>query len=621
MSKITYKNLYSLTVSEIEKRLQFNNKTNYRDQTSRTSVSPNMDGSRLDAGTAELVTSIQDLLSEALPQIIIQGLIVEATEPISSNVTVSGGKGAVGGVLYSVDDVITLQIPFDATTEVFYINLYKDNITIDRTDYSDRLKIAKIVIPNPGVTSLVQDTKDNSWNAYIVNFTEYKLYGYNDRFEEDSIELLRDNIGEILADNLIGNIRLSEDLKITNTQGTLELDSVGMRILDDDERTLAKFNRNGVFLYNLRGVEIAKFTGSEAKIGNIKILENSIQSGNFLSGSSGFQLKDDGNVEFNNMLVRGTIYALAGEIGGWTIADNELYATTTGIIRTSSTAGSGNNGVVLDKDGLRVYDDILGLVVNLPSDGSVPTFSSGIINEVIFEISTNAVLRTSETVGDGSVNSAGILINNTGIYGCESNQFLNDANLKVLVGGDIYLKGEIVSIQGTIGNVTITPTSLSGGLIEGSTLRGTVIETSVNTPRVRIDINGLYYQTSTNIVKYGSSESGSYGFKYGDGTHYGSGVLAYLFNSELPVLSVTSETPMADIRLYDRTDNPNTGSHEIGDLIVVDGFLSICATSGSPGTFKRLYKEGYEAYSLVLENRISDPIAPSTGQIWLRTDI
>lgn len=604
MSKITYKNLYSNVVKEIEKRVTYNNASSYKNQTSRDFVG-SYSSATSDATTAEIVSAIQNLLEEALPSSIIEGLEVSETTPISDSVIITAGKGSVGGVLYELSEKLTLKIPFDSSNTIFYIVLYKDSIEIEKTYDSKKLTIAKIVVPRPGVTNLVQDDKDESWNAYIVNFKEFKLYGYQDRFEEDTIELLRDNISPILADNLIGNIRLSENLKIINTQGTLELDSAELRLLSTNETALAKFNRNGTFFYDDSGIEIAKFTTDEARVGNIRVLKNAIQSGNFVSGNTGFRIKDDGDVEFNDITARGTIYAtsgsitgdvlvggiltaLSGSIGGWTITANELYATATGTIKTSINAGSGYDGVVLDKDGLRVYDSILGNVINLPSDGSAPTFSSGVITSSVFTVDTSAVIRTSETVGDGTTNSAGILINNTGLYGCEANQSLTEANLKALIDGTIKIKGEIEASSGKIGDTVINSTKLLGGLIEGATIRGTIIENRESFPKIRLDDEGFYYQVASTSGKYGSSESGSYGFKYGDGTHYGSGVVAFLFNPNFPPLSIVSSQDVADIHLYNRASDPIAGTHTVGDIICVDGDLRMCTSGGTPGTFTNI---------------------------------
>lgn len=67
---------------------------------------------------------------------------------------------------------------------------------------------------------------------------------------------------------------------------------------------------------------------TDGYIGGIDINSTAIQSTNFVSGygGSGFQIKADGNAEFNNVTVRGTIEASGGSIGGWDLSGLDLYA-------------------------------------------------------------------------------------------------------------------------------------------------------------------------------------------------------------------------------------------------------------------------------------------------------
>lgn len=586
MPKVTYKSLFTLVDEQINSRLTFQTSSRFKEQLSRGGdIAPFVMSSntRIDVSVNELVSAVQDLLNEALPSRILSGLEVTQTNPISNKIDVSSGSGTAAGNLYTLEDDVTLTIPFDDSTSLYYVCLSRGAITLERFEDSRLLVLAKIVVPIPGVTNRVINNANGSDDAYIVQFREYKLFGdANGKFEEDTKELLKNNIGDILADTIVGNLKLSETLKITNTTGTMEFDSTSMKLKDFDGNILSKFNQNGVFFYNTSGVELAKFSNTGARVGNIVINKNSLESGNFISGWQGFRIKDDGNAEFNDIVVRGTIFANSGVIGGFTILPTKMYG---GRIQTGETVAEGSSGVIMDSAGLRGYDTILGQTFNLPTNGDAPTFSSGIIREVIWEITTNSVMRTSETVGDGTSNSYGILINNTGIYGCGANQTLVEANLKALIDGTVRLRGEIEATSGSIGSVTITETALSGGLIEGSTLRAATIETSASVPRVRIDTDGLYFQTTTDVGKYGSSGSGSMGFKYGSGTLYGAGVTAYLFNDNFPIIAIVQERTLADIRLYNRSAAPTSGTHQVGDLICVSGKLRICTTAGTPGTF------------------------------------
>src|SRR3990167_6084644 len=152
------------------------------------------------------------------------------------------------------------------------------------------------------------------------------------------------------------------------------------------------------------------------------------------------------SVDMQGNVIAQQVDFTGGTIGGFTITSTSLYG---GIIKTAETVGAGTTGVIMDTAGLRGYDSVLGNTFNLPTDGSAPTFSSGVINSTIFEINTNAVLRTSSTVGDGTANSAGILINDTGIYGVAANKLTADANIRILTDGSGFFSGTF-NIGGTI---------------------------------------------------------------------------------------------------------------------------------------------------------------------------
>src|SRR3990167_2245817 len=193
-------------------------------------------------------------------------------------------------------------------------------------------------------------------------------------------------------------------------------------------------------------------------VGGLQVGANSIQQG---SGNDLFKVASEGlwlgaanfedakfSVNMQGNVIAQEVDFTGGTIGGFTITSTSLYG---GIIKTASTVGAGTTGVIIDTAGLRGYDSVLGNTFNLPTDGSAPTFSSGVINSTIFEINTNAVMRTSSTVGDGSASSAGILINDTGIYGVAANQLTADANIRILTDGSAFFSGTF-----NIGGRTIT---------------------------------------------------------------------------------------------------------------------------------------------------------------------
>ena len=327
------------------------------------------------------------------------------------------------------------------------------------------------------------------------------------------------------------------------------------------------------------GVAPAKITSGDMN-GNFNIVQGFLRSSNFQSGLNGWKFDAVGNLEANSGTFRGSLYADSGLIGGWVIDDDGLYYDGTGTpnIRTAETVGSGANGVMIDSDGIRVYDSVLGVVVNLPSDGSAPSFSSGTINSVIFEIDTQSVLRTSETVGDGSADSAGVLINNSGFYACEANQSIFDANVRIDRFGNAYFKG-------TIESSAINSTDISGGIITGSSINGAVftgglIRTASAGRRIEIDSTGI-------ALKAGSAAGTYNSFLYNEGA-YGSGVIAYINNDLYKVpFYIKDEQAVADFHFYNRAATP-TGAAEIGDVCVVAGKLMICITAGTPGVWQEV---------------------------------
>ena len=252
----------------------------------------------------------------------------------------------------------------------------------------------------------------------------------------------------------------NSDTNYINDDGSLNIEAVTAKVseimdsdptrqqirLPIDSTSLAVLRKSLGVVNNLTptgGIEL----GTNALVNGI--VSGYIKSRNYVAGTTGWQIKEDGTAEFSSATIRGYVNATSGLIGGWiinatsisdvagtvglssavtggddirfwaghatpasapfkvteagaltansgtiggfTLGATEMYG---GIIKTAATVGVGSTGVIMDTAGLRGYDSVLGNTFNLPTNGSAPTFSSGIINETIYEISTNAVLRT-----------------------------------------------------------------------------------------------------------------------------------------------------------------------------------------------------------------------------------
>lgn len=298
MSK-TYSRLFPQVVTEINKRIGKNILERIRPVDNLGYIN-----SRDLSKILSFISDVNDLIEPH----IITGLDATATVPPSASIKISAGSGVSHGRKWKIDSVTTLIIPFDSTTSVFYVVVYDDAFEINRTHDDTKCEVCKIVVPKPGTTvAIVDDNPDDGYDGWIVSAKDV-LYDEDLEFDDNTMQKLREFYGVVDAGNITGVLRLSEGLKISNTAGTLSLNSNSLKLLNTAGLMLAKFDKNGVYFFDEHGVEKAHFGAVDAKIGNIRINQNSIQSDNYVANSAGFIIQDNGDAQFNNIRLRGTIY-------------------------------------------------------------------------------------------------------------------------------------------------------------------------------------------------------------------------------------------------------------------------------------------------------------------------
>ena len=221
-----------------------------------------------------------------------------------------------------------------------------------------------------------------------------------------------------------------------------------------------------------------------------------IYCGSATPGSAPFRVTQAGALTASNATVTGTITTSAltadgGTIGGWDLSSTTIESTNNRVILDSSNQriqvqnAGGTSYVRLDANGVTGVDSVLGTVFTLPTDGSAPTFASGVINSTIYNISTSGILRTASTVGDGSAASAGVLINDTGIKGFPANSSTPNFTLSTTDGG-------ITSIKGSIGGWTIGSTTLANGtnmVIDSSNMYIGIKSSTFGAPGIQLQYN------------------------------------------------------------------------------------------------------------------------------------
>ncbi len=226
-------------------------------------------------------------------------------------------------------------------------------------------------------------------------------------------------------------------------------------------------------------------------ISGISIVGQTIEGAQIVGGTITSVLLD------SSYITNGTIDSMAGSIGGFTIQNNLLWSNG-GTIATGSVVNSSNPGAYLTADGLFGYGTA-GMTFGLWSDpAKKPWFSSGTINNVVYEVYESGVIRTGPNVfADGGVQidnsgvfgvnpitgAASLLLENgdrllleDGINGVElyGIRFALDSTTGKLFADDAYITGEIHARTGKFTG-TVDSAYIVGGTITGSKLIGAEI--------------------------------------------------------------------------------------------------------------------------------------------------
>lgn len=175
----------------------------------------------------------------------------------------------------------------------------------------------------------------------------------------------------------------------------------------------------------------------------------------------------------------------------------------------------------------------------------------------------------------------------------------------------------LVGYDATLGQVFRIPTSGAGPTFASGTIISCVITdttiysdsffSSSTLPYIEITSNGIGHREAAAGGLYNT-------FNYGDGTLYGTGLSARIFNTGEPTFSIHKERAYSDIRLYNRSAH-SSGASVVGDLEVKSGVLYLCTTAGTPGTFTDV--GGVAGASLALDNLASVAINTTLGDVLL----
>ncbi len=159
----------------------------------------------------------------------------------------------------------------------------------------------------------------------------------------------------------------------------------------------------------------------------------------------------------------GELVAAEGEIGGWTITADGI---SQGGVKISShheyiqVGPDDDHFVRLSADGLLGFAGLHGVTFRIPTDGSRPMFSGGLIEETLFSLINAGAILTSDQVGV-SPNGQGVLIHHAGIRAYSSDgqekTFINAATGEIFAV-DGHFSGEVTAAE-------ITASEFIGGVV------------------------------------------------------------------------------------------------------------------------------------------------------------
>lgn len=504
-----------------------NAKTGGKSQT----TNPSMGGipSALNTGIVPTNTGLTNNLNELKLQVaeinnrmnyikpyIIDGLDVYAYA--NNVVAITAGKAytkeglAVFNSLASkitIPNVNTLMTIPTTSASVQYITLKggaAQGFTVTPTPTDDVLIIAKVIVNT--VSGAVYDSSDGN-NNYIVSGKDI-MFNAQFKMDDDTRMALGSMLDTLMAENLVGTLKLSEGLSITNQQDSIKMNSTSMGIYASGVK-FADFNKDGVYFFQRNGQILSQYGVSGATVGAIRITPTALQSVNFTSGSTGFRINSNGNAEFNNITARGTIIAQSGTIGKWVIGTNRL----TDIQDTTGLAPGINAS-----DGKR-YPFYAGATFNNRANAPFRVTASGALfatNATISgNITANRVNATSGLIGGWKITAKTLSGTNTVLgssgyirLGAGNNIVQLDsrgvnriwagnlvsglANFRVTQSGVLYATGATIT-----GNITASRISAVTGYVGGWTVQNGLLSGGV----MKLYASGVIHTTNFHVGNTG----------------------------------------------------------------------------------------------------------------------
>ncbi len=243
---------------------------------------------------------------------ILEGGEVLATDPTSLDILQEPLIGYSRGLSVRVREISQITIPTNVWPKDFYVTVPKDDVVQITGTVPEPDVLITAVIHLPDSLSVPIEIWDDAPEdpgqpiGWIESFREDTSLG---TFEIDSQDAgLRNAIKEIAASAIVGELVLTQFLKIRNAEGSVLLDSEKMEFRNEDGKLTARFTETALtFFDTVTAIEVASFGGSQARVGNIEIHPSFLQSSDYVARTSGFRIDANGDVEFGRGFFRGDV--------------------------------------------------------------------------------------------------------------------------------------------------------------------------------------------------------------------------------------------------------------------------------------------------------------------------
>lgn len=328
-----------------------------------------------------------------------------------------------------------------ADSEISGVYISEGTITADRIVSVTYAQITSVEIDNADIVDVSADkiTAGTITSEIIVISGEYgTIESSNYDYGVSGWQIIGDGSAEFNNVTVRGRLIAQADSEISGVyieEGTITAD----RIVSVTYAQITSVEIENADIVSVSADKITAGTITAETIilsGAFAILESS----DYDAGVAGWQIKGDGDAEFNEVTVRGAVYASSGEFTG-TLKASNIEAGKTLTVNGAISAGAG--ALLLDTDGITAFNahymvkDSGGTVVLALGFGGFLGVNAGLATDQGEDLFIRTFKGAGSIAGDIEIKAG------TGSVGCT-------AKVTIAAGEDIYIDPDLTGSHGVV---------------------------------------------------------------------------------------------------------------------------------------------------------------------------